>query len=100
MTMPTEIQNYLNKMETLMNECQKHLEAFELDKAKEKNKEISDVLAEVIEWSKNNNYEYKIPGLEKMQKETFSFFDTIIKLLEKNATVDEARTTLKEAGII
>ena len=98
MTMPTEIQNYLNKMETLMNECQKHLEAFELDKAKEKNKEISDVLAEVIEW--NNNYEYKIPGLEKMQKETFSFFDTIIKLLENNASVDEAKATLKEAGIV
>jgi len=42
----------------------------------------------------------KIPALEKIQNQTLSFFDVIIKLLEDNATVDEARATLKEAGII
>jgi len=100
MTIPTNIQTDLNKMESLMNECQKHIESLELDKAKEKNQEISDVLTEVIEWSLNNGYKDKVPALEKMRNDTFSFFDTIIKLLENNATVDEARATLKEAGIV
>ena len=49
MTIPAEIQTYFDKMETLMNDCQKHVEAMELDKAKEKNQEISNVLTEVIE---------------------------------------------------
>lgn len=40
MTIPAEIQTYFDKMETLMNDCQKHVEAMELDKAKEKNQEI------------------------------------------------------------
>lgn len=35
MTMPAEIQTYFDKMDTLMNECQKHIDARELDKAKE-----------------------------------------------------------------
>lgn len=100
MTIPAEIQTYFDKMETLMNDCQKHVEAMELDKAKEKNQEISNVLTEVIEWSQNNGYKDKVPGLEKMQKETFSFFDTVIKLLENNASVDEAKATLKEAGTV
>lgn len=100
MTIPAEIQTYFDKMETLMNDCQKHVEAMELDKAKEKNQEISNILTEVIEWSQNNGYKDKVPGLEKMQKETFSFFDTVIKLLENNASVDEAKATLKEAGIV
>ena len=100
MTMPAEIQTYFDKMETLMNECQKHVEAMELDKAKEKNQEISNILAEVIEWSSNNGHKDKVPELEKMKNETFSFFETIIKLLENNVTVDEAKETLKEVGII
>ena len=100
MTMPAEIQTYFDKMELLMNECQKHVEAMELDKAKEKHQEIANVLTEVIEWSSNNGHKDKIPALEKLKNETLSFFDVIIKLLEDNATVDEARTTLKEAGII
>ena len=100
MTMSAEIQTYFDKMESLMNECQKHIEAMELDKAKEKNQEISNVLSEMIEWSQNNGYKDKVSGLEKMQKETFSFFDTIIKLLENNVSVDEAKVTLKEKGII
>lgn len=98
--MPAEIQTYFDKMESLMNECQKHVEAMELDKAKEKNQEISNVLTEVIEWSSNNGHKDKVPELEKMKNETFSFFETIIKLLENNVTVDEAKATLKEAGII
>jgi hypothetical protein len=100
MTMPAEIQTYFDKMDALMNECQKHIDARKLDKAKEKNQKISDVLTEMIEWSQNNGYKDKVPGLEKMQKETFSFFDTVIKLLENNASVDEAKATLKEAGIV
>lgn len=100
MTMQAEIQTYFDKMESLMNECQKHLEAMELDKAKEKNQEISNVLTEVIEWSSNNGHKDKVPELEKMKNETFSFFETIIKLLENNTTVEEAKTALKEAGII
>ena len=100
MTMPAEIQTYFDKMDALMNECQKHIDARELDKAKEKNQKISNVLTEMIEWSQNNGYKDKVPDLEKMQKETFSFFDTIIKLLENNASVDEAKATLKEAGIV
>lgn len=100
MTMPAEIQTYFDKMESLMNECQKHVEAMELDKSKEKNEEISNVLTEVIEWSLNNGHKDKVPELEKMKNETFSFFDTIIKLLEDNATVDEAKEKLKEAGIV
>ena len=54
MTMPTEIQTYFDKMDALMNECQKHIDAREVDKAKEKNQKISDVLTEMIEWSQNN----------------------------------------------
>nr|DAE74970.1 MAG TPA: hypothetical protein [Caudoviricetes sp.] len=100
MTMSAEIQTYFDKMESLMNECQKHIEAMELDKAKEKNQEISNVLSEMIEWCSNNGHKDKVLELEKMKNETFSFFDTIIKLLENNVTVDEARATLKEAGII
>lgn len=100
MTMQAEIQTYFDKMESLMNECQKHLEAMELDKAKEKNQEISNVLTEVIEWSSNNGHKDKVPELKKMKNETFSFFETIIKLLENNTTVEEAKTALKEAGII
>ena len=100
MTMPAEIQTYFDKMETLMNDCQKHVEAMELDKAKEKNQEISNILAEVIEWSSNNGHKDKVPELEKIKNETFSFFETIIKLLENNVTVDEAKETLKEVGII
>lgn len=100
MTMPANIQTDLNKMESLMNECQKHIESFELDKAKEKNQEIFNIINKVIEWSLNNGHEDKVPPLEKMKNDTFSFFDTIIKLLENNATVDEARATLKEAGIV
>ena len=100
MTMPAEIQTYFDKMESLMNECQKHVEAMELEKAKEKNKEISNIFTEVIEWSSNNGHKDKIPVLEKMKNETLSFFDVIIKLLEDNATVDEAKATLKEKGII
>ena len=100
MTMSAEIQTYFDKMESLMNECQKHIEAMELDKAKEKNQEISNVLSEMIEWCLNNGHKDKVLELEKMKNETFSFFDTIIKLLENNVTVDEARATLKEAGII
>lgn len=42
----------------------------------------------------------KYQNLKKMKNETFSFFETIIKLLENNVTVDEAKATLKEAGII
>ena len=98
--MPAEIQTYFDKMETLMNECQKYVEAMELDKAKEKNQEISNILAEVIEWSSNNGHKDKVPELEKMKNETFSFFETIIKLLENNVTVDEAKETLKEKGIV
>ena len=98
--MPAEIQTYFDKMETLMNDCQKHVEAMELDKAKEKNQEISNILAEVIEWSSNNGHKDKVPELEKIKNETFSFFETIIKLLENNVTVDEAKETLKEVGII
>lgn len=100
MTMPAEIQTYFDKVESLMNECQKYVGAMELDKAKEKHQEIANVLTEMIEWSQNNGYKDKVPGLEKMQKETFSFFDTVIKLLENNASVDEAKATLKEAGIV
>lgn len=100
MTMPAEIQTYFDKMDALMNECQKHIDARELDKAKEMNQKISDVLTEVIEWSSNNGHKDKVPELEKMKSETFSFFDTIIKLLENNVTVDEAKATLKEKGII
>lgn len=100
MTIPAEIQTYFDKMETLMNDCKKHVEAMELDKAKEKNQEISNVLTEVIEWSSNNGHKDKIPALEKLKNETLSFFDVIIKLLEDNSTVDEARATLKEAGIV
>ena len=100
MTMPAEIQTYFDKMETLMNECQKHVEAMELDKAKEKNQEISNVLTEVIEWSSNNGHKDKVPELEKMKNETFSFFETIINLLENNVTVDEEKATLKEKGIV
>ena len=98
--MPAEIQTYFDKMESLMNECQKHVEAMELDKAKEKNQEISNVLTEVIEWSSNNGHKDKVPELEKMKNETFSFFETIINLLENNVTVDEAKATLKEKGIV
>lgn len=100
MTMPAEIQTYFDKMESLMNECQKHVEDMELEKAKEKNKEISNIFTEVIEWSSNNGHKDKIPTLENMKNETLSFFDVIIKLLEDNATVDEAKATLKEKGII
>lgn len=100
MTMSAEIQTYFDKMESLMNECQKHIEAMELDKTKEKNQEISNVLSEMIEWCSNNGHKDKVLELEKMKNETFSFFDTIIKLLENNVTVDDARATLKEAGII
>ena len=100
MTMPAEIQTYFDKMESLMNEFQKYVEAMELDKAKEKHQEIANVLTEVIEWSSNNGHKDKIPALEKIKNQTLSFFDVIIKLLEDNATVDEARATLKEAGII
>ena len=100
MTMPAEIQTYFDKMDTLMNECQKHIDARELDKAKEKNQKISDVLTEMIEWSQNNGYKDTVPHLEEMQQETFSFFDVIIKLLEDNTTVDEVKVTLKEAGIV
>jgi len=67
--MPAEIQTYFDKMETLMNDCQKHVEAMELDKAKEKNQEISNVLTEVIEWSSNNGHKDKIPALEKLKNE-------------------------------
>ena len=98
--MPAEIQTYFDKMESLMNECQKHVEAMELDKAKEKNQEISNVLTEVIEWSSNNGHKDKVPELEKMKNETFSFFETIINLLENNVTVDEEKATLKEKGIV
>ena len=100
MTMPTEIQTYFIKMDTLMNECQNYIDSKELEKAKEKNQEISNVLSEVIEWSSNNGHKDKVPGLEKMKNETFSFFDTVVKLLENNASVDEAKVTLKEAGIV
>ena len=100
MTMPAEIQTYFDKMESLMNECQKYVEDMELEKAKEKNKEISNIFTEVIEWSSNNGHKDKIPALEKLKNQTLSFFHAIIKLLEDNATVDEARATLKEAGII
>lgn len=72
----------------------------ELEKAKEKNKEISNIFTEVIEWSSNNGHKDKIPALEKIKNQTLSFFDVIIKLLEDNATVDEAKETLKEKGII
>lgn len=34
MTIPAEIQTYFDKMETLMNDCQKHVEAIELILAK------------------------------------------------------------------
>ena len=34
MTMPTEIQTYFDKMDALMNECQKHVEAMGAFKAK------------------------------------------------------------------
>lgn len=100
MTMPAEIQTYFDKMELLMNECQKYVEDMELEKAKEKNKEISNIFTEMIEWSLNNGHKDKIPTLENMKNETLSFFDVIIKLLEDNATVDEAKATLKEKGII
>lgn len=100
MTMPAEIQTYFDKMELLMNEYQKYVEDMELEKAKEKNKEISNIFTEMIEWSLNNGHKDKIPTLENMKNETLSFFDVIIKLLEDNATVDEAKATLKEKGII
>lgn len=100
MTIPTDIQTDLNKMESLMKECQKHIESLELNKAKEKNQEIFNIINKMIEWSSNNGHEAKVTSLEKMRNDTFSFFDTIIKLLENNATVDEARATLKEAGIV
>lgn len=100
MTMPAEIQTYFDKMESLMTECQKHVEAMELDKAKEKNQEISNIFTEMIEWSSNNGHKDKIPTLKNMKNETLSFFDVIIKLLEDNATVDETKATLKEAVII
>ena len=100
MTMPAEIQTYFDKMESLMNEYQKYVEDMELEKAKEKNKEISNIFTEMIEWSLNNGHKDKIPTLENMKNETLSFFDVIIKLLEDNATVDEAKATLKEKGII
>ena len=96
MTMPAEIQTYFDKMELLMNECQKYIEDMELEKAKE----ISNIITEMIEWSLNNGHKDKIPTLENMKNETLSFFDVIIKLLEDNATVDEAKATLKEKGII
>ena len=74
MTMPAEIQTYFDKMDTLMNECQKHIDARELDKAKEKNQKISDVLTEMIEWSQNNGYKDKVPDLEEMQKGNILLF--------------------------
>ena len=100
MTMPAEIQTYFDKMETLMNECQKYDDSMELDKVKEKNQEISNVLSEMIEQSSNNGHKDKIPALEKLKNETLSFFDVIIKLLEDNATIDEVKATLKEKGIV
>ena len=90
MTMPAEIQTYFDKMESLMTEYQKHVEDMELEKAKEKKKEISNIFTEMIEWSSNNGHKDKIPTLEKIKNQTLSFFDVIIKLLEDNATVDEA----------
>ena len=67
MTMPAEIQTYFDKVESLMNECQKYVGAMELDKAKEKHQEIANVLTEVIEWSSNNGHKDKIPALEKIK---------------------------------
>ena len=54
----------------------------------------------MIEWSSNNGHKDKISALEKLKNETLSFLDVIIKLLEDNATVIEAKETLKEKGII
>lgn len=54
-----------------MNECQKHVEDMEFEKAKEKNKEISNIFTEMIEWSSNNGHKDKIPTLEKMKHYPF-----------------------------
>lgn len=74
MTMPAEIQTYFDKMDTLMNECQKHIDARELDKAKEKNQKISDVLTEMIEWSQNNGVtKIKYQALKKCKRKHSPF---------------------------
>lgn len=93
-------ESHIKEMETLLNEFKKNIKSKDLEKAKEKNKEISDLFTEIIIWSLNNNFEDKIPLLELLQNNTESFLNTIIKLLENNATIDEAMITLKETGFI
>ena len=93
-------ESYIKEMETLLNEFKKNIKSKDLEKAKEKNKEISDLFTEIIIWSLNNNFEDEIPLLELLQNNTESFLNTIIKLLENNANIDEAKITLKETGFI
>lgn len=98
--MAKQKESYIKEMETLLNEFKKNIKNKDLEKAKEKNKEIYNLFTEIITWSLNNDFEDKIPVLELLQNNTDSFLNTIIKLLENNATIDEAMITLKETGFI
>ena len=98
--MAKQKESYIKEMETLLNEFKKSIKSKDLEKAKEKNKEIYNLFTEIIQWSLNNDFEDKIPVLELLQNNTDSFLNTIIKLLENNATIDEAMITLKEIGFI
>lgn len=98
--MAKQKESYIKEMETLLNEFKKSIKNKDLEKAKEKNKEIYNLFTEIITWSLNNNFEDEIPLLELLQNNTESFLNTIIKLLENNANIDEAKITLKETGFI
>lgn len=98
--MAKQKESYIKEMETLLNEFKKSIKNKDLEKAKEKNKEIYNLFTERITWNLNNDFEDKIPVLELLQNNTDSFLNTIIKLLENNSTIDEAMITLKETGFI
>ncbi len=71
-------QTYFDKWTTLIVD-RNILTLENLIKLKKKNQKNFSVLTEMTQIDQNNGYEDKVPGLEKkMQKETFSFFDTVI----------------------
>lgn len=100
-TLPVEIQKYAEEMEKNLHEFLDNLGAMRIEEAIQNEKGYRDSVITMIKWyvAQNANKE-KINTLKEVLAVTMYRLECTRKLVEKNGTIEEAKTLFKELGMI
>lgn len=100
-TLPIEIQNHAKEMEKHLHEFLDNLGAMRIEEAIQNEKGYRDSVIAMIKWyvAQNANKE-KITSLKEMLAVSMYRLECTRKLVEKNGTIEEAKTLFKELGMI